>query len=165
MVALLASTVCYAKLDLALTNKLHVEVENPLSVALAGEGLVFVYSNGAISVKRVNPKNVYDAVDLTGMLQLFVKAVFDVSQRRQLPAQWMDELAKQQAKAYGIKKDNWRHQRIGEADLYMVFDAEGKTGNVFVLENGLTYQIQITGDKGRYSSFVESIRIEKNGAE
>lgn len=147
------STVCLSE-TLVISSDIQVEYPKPLLIANGG-GLIFRYDDWYFSHELVNPKSFYPKINLTGIDKIFFKAVFTGDT---LPTKWLNELAIEQAEAFGVTKSNVEFIKIKQAEIMGVYNEKNKSGQIFILENLITHNFYINGSKEKFKLILSKIK-------
>lgn len=118
--------------------------------------LIFKYDDWYFSHTIVDPKAFYPTIDLTGIADDFIHAIFDEEQRAGLE-KWLAVLAEGQAEEFGIAKGEVSRTKIGEAELLSVYDPQTSRAQVFIFNGGAIHHLQIRGTKDKYEALMDKI--------
>ncbi|HEB93679.1 MAG TPA: hypothetical protein ENI94_09495, partial [Gammaproteobacteria bacterium] len=146
--ALMFSSVCFSG-TLVLSYKLQVDYPEPLLISLSGESLIFKYKDWSFLYDTVNPKTIYQSVDLTGVEKKFIRSFFDTKIRSQLP-EWLAALSKEQVKVFGITPANIKKTKVGPIDIIGYYDEKDRSGHFYVFEELATRHFAIYGTKNNF---------------
>ena len=144
--------------QLILSKNIVLHYEQPEEISHADRLLIFKYQDWYFSHQNVDPKTMYRGVDLTGLLQDFIRSMFDQDARKALPAGWLEELSREQSAAFGIKDGNSGLIKKGFGSLYHMFNQEEGRGEIFILEENQTHWLQVHSSKEKFQELIENIK-------
>lgn len=144
--------------QLILSKNISVHYEQPESISHADRLVIFKYKDWYFSHQTVDPRTLYRGVDLTGLLQDFIRSMFDQEARKALPADWLEALSREQSAAFGIKDDNSGLMKKGFGALYHMFNREEGRGEIFILGENQTHWLQIHSNKETFNGLIKNIK-------
>lgn len=144
--------------ELIISKNIVVEYEQPESISHTWQLLMFKYSDWYFSHQVVDPKTMYRGVDLTGMLQDFIRSMFDAENRKKLPTAWLAELSREQSEAFGINPNNSSSFTTGFGSIYQMYNEDDARGEIFIIEDSQTHWLQVHADKRKFLKLIESIK-------
>jgi len=147
--------------ELVISNKLSLHYSEPKLIAHSSGVLIAKYDNWYFSHELVNPKSFYGIVDLTGIEHDFLRHVFFVKTKHELP-KWIIELAREQTQSFGIKKSNIFKASFDSYDILSNYVSEAKEGNIFILEEHQIHKVNVFGEKDKFEVILKAIQERKH---
>ena len=143
--------------ELVISSKLSLHYPKPNLIAHTGGVLISKYENWYFSHELIDPESFYGIVDLTGVEHLFMKSMFGLITKGDLP-EWMILLAKEQAKSFGITKSNTLKSRFELFDIFSNYLPNAQEGNIFILEKYQVHRINVHGNENKYKLILKAIK-------
>ena len=143
---------------LVLSDKLQMEYASPELLSHTENTLIFKYKSWSFVHEVVDPKNIYPKIDLTGIDRIFLHAIFERSQMNKLPG-WLKALAKEQADQFGVKSDNVKHLKVGDAEIIGVYDKKKRSANVYLFEKLKIHHFVIYGSEQNFQDLINGIGV------
>jgi len=143
--------------SLILSAKLKIEYQTPQSIAHGTDNLIVKYKDWSFMHVLVDPKELYQQIDLTGLEKDYIRAIFDVQARSKLP-KWLAITAEEQADVFGVTPQSTHGFMLDKAEVLAVYDAKDKKGQIFILEELAVHQIYINGEIQHYHKVTHSIK-------
>lgn len=122
----------------------------------SGESIFFKYPDWVLAHQVLNPRTFYTGIDLTGLLQSYIRNIFEP--KIGALANWLQVMAKGQAKAFKVSDENYRKFILNEFTVYSVFDSEGKNGHIFLVGKGYVSHFNVLSDEKTYLNFLEVLK-------
>ena len=144
--------------ELILSKSISLHYEQPENISHSWRTIIFKYPDWYFSHEIVDPKTMYPRIDLKGLLQDYIRSMFDEEARNKLPASWLEELAREQSAAFGIKGGNAELMKKGFGELYHMFNQEEGRGEIFILEENQTHWLQVHSSKEQFQELIENIK-------
>jgi|GEM_PF-753724 len=144
--------------QLLLSKNIVLHYEQPDNISHSWRTLILKYPDWYFSHEVVDPKTMYAGIDLTGLLQDYIRSIFDPEAREALPAGWLEELAREQSAAFGIKDGNAALMEKGFGSLYHMFNKEEGRGEIFILEENQAHWLQVHSSKEQFQDLIENIK-------
>lgn len=144
--------------ELILSKNISLHYQQPENITHSWRTIIFKYPDWYFSHEIVDPKVMYSGIDLTGLLQDFIRSMFDEELRGKLPAGWLEELSREQSIAFGIKDGNTGLMNKGFGALYHMFSQDEGRGEIFILEENQTHWLQIHSSKEQFQDLIENIK-------
>ena len=142
LVTWMFSSTCFAD-NLILSTNLKVEYPAPLLISHGSSDLIVKYKNWTFEHVVIDPKNIFQQIDLTGLERDYFKSVFDKKERSKLP-EWLAVVAKEQADVLGVNPDSIKRFHVGKAEIFTVHDKKN-TGRVYVFDELAIHQFTVLG--------------------
>jgi len=143
--------------ELILSREIVIDYQQPVKIGHFSNMLYIKYNSWDFSHELVNPKKIYETIDLTGMEHEYIRSLFDLSVRKQFPI-WLNELSKEQAESFAINNDKYVHKNIASAELYGAFDEKSNKGNIFIIESSQIHHLTVSGEEEKFLNLINSIR-------
>lgn len=149
---------CFAVADeLILSDKLLLDYPPAKLISHTESTLIIKYEDWWFSHAVVNPKGIYSLIDFSGLEHTFVRSFFDKELRARQP-RWMQVLAEEQAKEFGVGDNNLIKKMIGDASMFAVYDARYNTGKIYILEQLKIHDISVHSSKEKFNEIIKNIR-------
>jgi len=143
---------------LILSDKTQLKYDDPLLISHAVDTFIFKYKDWSFAHEVVNSKNIYLKVDLSGVERLYLSSIFDEKEREKLP-RWLMALSEEQADSFGVKNNNVKRKKIGEADLIAVFGADQAIPHIYLFENLKIHHFVVHGNEKMLSDVINKIGV------
>ncbi|QUM89946.1 hypothetical protein HWV03_14605 [Moritella sp. 36] len=143
--------------ELRLSKNVIVNYPTPAIVSHADNLLIVKYQDWYFSHEQLEPKNIYQAIDLTGLEHSFIKSMFIPKVRLELP-KWLAELSKEQAASYAITDTSSTIKRSSDLDIYSAYDSANQKGIVYILEPVTIHSISYSGSDKHFSKLLSMIK-------
>jgi hypothetical protein len=150
------TSTCFAD-TLVLSAKLKIEYLSPQSIAHGSSNLIVKYKDWSFMHVVVDPKDIYQQIDLTGMEKDYIRSIFDEKARAKLP-KWLAITAKEQADVFGVSPETTNIFMTGKAEVFSVYDQKDKKGQIFIIEDLSVHQIYTNGDKKHHDLIAKNIK-------
>jgi len=147
---------CFAD-TLILSTKIKIEYQSPESIAHGSSNLIVKYKDWSFMHVVVDPKDLYQQIDLTGLEKDYIRSIFDEKARAKLP-KWLAITAKEQADVFGVAPETTDRFMVGSAEVLTVYDAKEKNGEIFIIEDLSVHHIYITGERDHHNKISHSIK-------
>jgi len=105
----------------------------------------------------VDPKNIYQQIDLTGKERDYIRSIFDKNERAKLSKD-LAAMAKEQSDQFGVTPDNVERFKVGDAEVIAVYNNEDNNGQVFIFEELSVHQIYTYGTKAEHDLILKGIK-------
>lgn len=122
----------------------------------SGGSILFKYPDWVLSHQILNPQTFYTGIDLTDLLQSYIRNIFEPKVGSLV--NWLQVMAKDQAKAFKVTDENHRKFILKEFTVYSVFDSEGKNGHIFLIGKGYVSHFNVLSDEKAYLNFLEILK-------
>lgn len=156
LLSLVFSPASFSK-DLILSANLVMDYPDPKLISHTQSSLIFKYDDWSFFHEIVNPKNIYQSIDLTGVEQAFLRSIFNQEKRKALP-KWLAVLSQEQADEFGIETDNIDRKFVGQSELISVYDAKRESAQLYIFEELVTHHISVYGSKEKLDLIKHSIK-------
>lgn len=144
--------------ELVLSKDISLHYQQPEVIAHSWQLLTFKYRDWSFSHEIVNPKTMYSGIDLTGLLQNYIRSMFESEALSKLPAGWLQELSKEQASVHGITEESSDKIKAQFGTLYYVYDKDSSEGQIYILEENQTHRIQVGSNREQFQQLISNIR-------
>jgi hypothetical protein len=148
---------CHANESLILSSETSIDYSHPKVISHGGNLLIMKYDNWYFSHELIDPIKLYPSIDLTGLEKDFIKSLFIPSIRESFP-KWLGELSLEQASIFGITENKSVHKKFDNIEYYSIFDSNGKTGNIFIIEANQVHHLSFSGEIEQYTKLINSIK-------
>ena len=147
-------SVCVSE-PLVISAKLKVDYPKPLVILHNLNSMIFKYDEWYFSHEVINPKTMYQKLDLSGLEKNFIRSIFT---DEELAAKWLNELAKEQATIFGVGAYDVTKMNIGLAELLAVYNVKENKGYLFIIEESISHRFTMTGSKNKFNLILKSIK-------
>mgnify|MGYP006000052851 FL=1 len=142
--------------EFIVSKDLKFEIPEPAAIIHSGESVFLKYTDWSLSHTVLNPKTFYTGVDLTGLLEAYIRTIFEPEKSELV--NWLQFMAKEQAKAFKLTDKNTQKVSLGNFTLYSVFDSSDKNGHIFLVGKDYISHFNILSDKKNYSNFIKLLK-------
>lgn len=150
-------TTCFADV-LILSTQLKIEYPTPLAISHGISDLIVKYNqNRSFMHVVVDPKEMYQQIDLSGIEREYIRSIFDVKQREKLSEQ-LSTLSKKQSDEFGVTKDNVERIKVGTAEVIAVYNYKSNNGLIFIFAELAVHQIYTYGTKKEHDLILYGIK-------
>jgi len=130
---------------------------SPQSITHGSSNLIVKYKDWSFMHVVVDPKDLYQQIDLTGMEKDYIRSIFDEKARAKLPKS-LAITAKEQADVFGVSPETSEIFTKGKAEVFSVYDQKDKKGQIFIIEDLSVHQIYTNGDKTYHDLVAHNIK-------
>ncbi len=137
----------------------QIELASPIPQQMAHQHgrLLLVYEGWQLAHEQLTPASFYPGIDLSGMEQQFVLALFNPEQRKSLP-KWLAALAEEQAAALAISAATTSQSHRGALQLFSVYDPNNARGELFIVGPDQVHRLSFSGDKEQFATLINTIK-------
>lgn len=142
--------------EFVVSKGLKLKLPENSIVIHSGESILFKYPNWVLSHQLLDPASVNSPVDLTGLLNTYIKTLFGDNTEK-LP-KWLTVMASDQSSSYGITKGDFEKFTISNYEVYAVYDQRSNQGNIFSLGKGNVDYFSVIGNYEYYEKFLKILK-------
>jgi len=143
--------------NLVISDKLAISYSKPKVIAHTQNSLILKYEGWWFSHEIVDGKGMYSGVDLTEHLPQYIRSIFDVKIRKSLSPE-LSALSEEQAKVFGVTRDNVIREKRGVAELMAIYDVKSKRGDVYVIEERMIQHMEMFGSEAKFVELISNIK-------
>jgi len=141
---------------LVLSTHLKVEYPSPAMIGHGDSYLLVKYKNWSFSHEHFNPKTFYQQIDLTGLEKIFVRSIYEKTQRDKLP-EWLSVVSRQFSEGLKNNPDSIKKYKVGAAEIYSGHDNK-EQGQIFIIEDLVIHHISVSGTKKELDLIAKNIK-------
>ncbi len=150
------STGCIAA-NLVISDKLAISYSKPNVIAHTQNSLILKYEDWWFSHEIVDGEAMYPGMDLTEHLPKYIRSIFDAKIRKSLSPE-LSALSEEQAKVFGVTRDNIKREKRGVAELIAIYDVKSKRGDVYVIEERMIQHMELSGSEAKFAELISNIK-------
>lgn len=150
------STGCIAA-NLVISDKLAVSYSKPNVIAHTQNSLILKYEGWWFSHEIVDAEGMYPGMDLSEHLPQFIRSIFDAKIRKSLSSE-LSALSEEQAKIFGVTRDNVKREKRGAAELMAIYDVKSNRGDVYVIEERMIQHMEMFGSEAKFAELISNIK-------
>jgi len=139
-----------------ISKDIQLDLPDSAIILQSGNSVLFKYPDWVLSHQIIDPKTFYPNVDLTGLIQIYIRNIFEPKEG-ELP-NWLQFIAKEQAKAFKVTNKNTSQFTLGEFEVYCVFDSVEKNGNIYLVGNDYVSHFNVLSDKQGFYQFLNVLK-------
>ena len=106
--------------------------------------LILKYADWVLSHQVVDGESMYSQVGLTGVTGEFIQSIFIPEKRSVLP-NWLQLLAEEQGREFGLPEGEVIGQKIGEFELLGTYSKQHRSGYLYVFDRAAIHHIVKSG--------------------
>ncbi len=150
------STGCIAA-NLVISDKLAISYSKPNIIVHTQNSLILKYEDWWFSHEVVDGERVYPGMDLTEHLPQFIRSIFNAKIRKHVSPE-LSALSEEQAKVFGVTRDNVMREKRGVAELMAIYDVKSKRGDVYVIEERMIQHVEVSGSEAKFVELISNIK-------
>jgi hypothetical protein len=133
---------------LVVSQDLALEYPEPELISHSSNMLILKYADWVLSHQVVDGESMYSQVGLTGVTGEFIQSIFIPEKRSVLP-NWLQLLAEEQGREFGLPEGEVIGQKIGEFELLGTYSKQHRSGYLYVFDRAAIHHIVIQGTEER----------------
>ncbi len=141
---------------LILSDKLQLNYDDPTLISHTLDTLIFKYKTWSFAHEIVDPKKIYQKVDLTGVERLYLNSIFSLKEREKLP-NWLKALAEEQAESFGINNNNVTRRKIDSVEIVAAFNPQQSSSHIYIFEDLRVHHLWVQGDENKMHDVINRI--------
>lgn len=138
------------------SKDIQLDLPDSAIIIQSGNSVLFKYPDWTLNHQIIDPKTFYQGVDLTGLLQIFIRNIFEPNEGEL--ANWLQFIAKEQAKGFKVTDKNTSQFSLGEFEVYSVFDSGEKSGNIFLVGQDYVSHFNVLSDKKVFVKLLDILK-------
>lgn len=143
--------------EFVLSSEVSLDYPNPVLISHTQDSLIFKYDGWMFAHNVVNPKSMYQAIDLTGLEKDYIQALFFPEKINRLPT-WLGKLAQDQSTEFSFTNSLNVEEGSNNPKILAGFNKLNGIGHAYIFDVNSTHHIVFNGKKDKFELIVKNVR-------